>query len=179
MPAVTDCFKTQKICDDAVRRDPYYLPFIPDNLKTQVMCEKVVKDNLWNVEYVPEHLKTKTKEMCEKAVKDGRWSLRYASEHLKTTEMCKKVVRDGPWHLEYVIFRDHHIIAKPKPTTAGQEWPLRLALWRKFYNSHGKYKPELNEYFVSMSVKFCYVLCRKCLWYFLATSQSSKFTCTQ
>ena len=30
---------------------------------------------------------------------------------------------------------------------AGNEWPLSLALWRKFYNSHGKYKPELNEYF--------------------------------
>ena len=27
------------------------------------------------------------------------------------------------------------------------EWPLSLALWWKFYNSHGKYKPELSEYF--------------------------------
>ena len=45
------------------------------------------------------------------------------------------------------IFRDHHIVAKPRPTMAGNEWPLSLALWRKFYNSHGKYKPELNEYF--------------------------------
>ena len=45
------------------------------------------------------------------------------------------------------IFKDHHIIAKPKPTTAVDEWPLSLALWRKFYNSHGKYKSELNEYF--------------------------------
>ena len=45
------------------------------------------------------------------------------------------------------IFKDHHIVAKPKPTTAGDEWPLTLVLWRKFYNSHGKYKPELNEYF--------------------------------
>ena len=27
------------------------------------------------------------------------------------------------------------------------EWPLSNALWIKFYNSHGKYKPELNEYF--------------------------------
>ena len=42
------------------------------------------------------------------------------------------------------IFKDHHIVAKPKPTTAGDEWPLSLALWRKFYNSHDKYKPELN-----------------------------------
>ena len=45
------------------------------------------------------------------------------------------------------IFRDHDIAAKPQPTTAGDEWPLSLGLWRKFYNSHGKYKPELNEYF--------------------------------
>ena len=45
------------------------------------------------------------------------------------------------------IFKDHYIVAKPKPTIAGDEWPLSLALWRKFYNSHGKYKPDLNEYF--------------------------------
>ena len=44
------------------------------------------------------------------------------------------------------IFKDHHIIAKPKPTIAGDEWPLSLTLWRKFY-SHGKYKSELNKYF--------------------------------
>ena len=46
------------------------------------------------------------------------------------------------------IFKDHDIVAQPSPTTVGyDEWPLSLALWRKFYNSHGKYKPELNEYF--------------------------------
>ena len=45
------------------------------------------------------------------------------------------------------IFKDHHILTQPTSTTAGDEWPLSLALWRKFYNSHGKYKPELNEYF--------------------------------
>ena len=45
------------------------------------------------------------------------------------------------------IFEGHHIIAKPKPTIARDEWPLSLALWRKFYNSHGKYKSETKEYF--------------------------------
>ena len=46
------------------------------------------------------------------------------------------------------IFKDHHIVAQTSPTTVGyDEWPLFLSLWRKFYNSHGKYKPELNEYF--------------------------------
>ena len=45
------------------------------------------------------------------------------------------------------IFRDHQVVANPRPSTTGDEWPLSLALWIKFYNNHGKYKPELNEYF--------------------------------
>ena len=46
------------------------------------------------------------------------------------------------------IFKDHHIVAKPIPTTVDyDEWPLSIALWRKFYNSHGKYKSELNQCF--------------------------------
>ena len=46
------------------------------------------------------------------------------------------------------IFKDYHIVAKPSPKTVGYDkWPLSIALWTKLYNSHGKYKPELNEYF--------------------------------
>ena len=46
------------------------------------------------------------------------------------------------------IFKDHDIVIQTTPTTVGyDEWSLTLALWRKLYNSHGKYKPELNEYF--------------------------------
>ena len=45
------------------------------------------------------------------------------------------------------ILRDHHNVAKPRFTMAINEWPLSLGLWRTFYNSHGKYKPELNKYF--------------------------------
>ena len=46
------------------------------------------------------------------------------------------------------IFKDHHIVAKPRTTSIDyDEWSLSSALWMKFYNSHDKYKPELNEYF--------------------------------
>ena len=46
------------------------------------------------------------------------------------------------------VFKDHDIVAQPSPTTVGSdEWPLSLTLWRKFYDSHGKYRPELNEHF--------------------------------
>ena len=50
------------------------------------------------------------------------------------------------------ISKDHHIVAKPKPATPGDQWTLYLTLSRKFYNSHGKYKPELNEYFYCIDV---------------------------
>ena len=46
------------------------------------------------------------------------------------------------------IFKDHHIVAKPKTTIAGyDEWPLSNGLWMKFRDSHGKYEPGPNEYF--------------------------------
>ena len=46
------------------------------------------------------------------------------------------------------ISKDHHTVTKPSTTSVGyDEWPLSNALWMKFSNSHGKYKPELNEYF--------------------------------
>ena len=46
------------------------------------------------------------------------------------------------------IFKDYHIVAKPSTTSEGyNEWSLSNTLWMKFYNSHGKYKPELSEYF--------------------------------
>ena len=46
------------------------------------------------------------------------------------------------------IFKDHHIVAKPSTMLVGyDEWPLSNSLSMKFYNSHGKHKSELNEYF--------------------------------
>ena len=46
------------------------------------------------------------------------------------------------------IFKDHHIVTQPTLTTVRyDEWSLYLNLWNKFYNSHGKYRSELNEYF--------------------------------
>ena len=42
-----------------------------------------------------------------------------------------------------IILKDHHIVVQPTPATVGyNEWSLSLTLWRKFYNSHVKYKPE-------------------------------------
>ena len=46
------------------------------------------------------------------------------------------------------IFKDHHIVPQPRPTSVGyDEWALSNTRWMKLYNSHGKYRLELNEYF--------------------------------
>ena len=46
------------------------------------------------------------------------------------------------------IFKDHRIVAKPSNMSVGyNEWPLFSALWMKYHDRNGKYKPELNEYF--------------------------------
>ena len=67
-------------------------------------------------------------------------------------------------------FKDHHIVAKPSPMTVGyDEWSLFIALWTKFYNSHGKYQPELNEYFHMYQCQLIHVLCHNCALCFLAT----------
>ena len=57
------------------------------------------------------------------------------------------------------IFKDHHILAQPTPTTVDyNEWLLSLTLWRKFFNSHGKYKPQLNEYFQMYQCQLNFVI---------------------
>ena len=42
------------------------------------------------------------------------------------------------------IIEDHHIVPQLSPVPVGyDEWLLSNALWMKFYNSHGKYRPEV------------------------------------
>ena len=42
------------------------------------------------------------------------------------------------------IFKDHHIVAQTGTTEVGYDkWQLSNAICMKFYNSHGKYKPEI------------------------------------
>ena len=57
---VSDHFKTEDMCNKAVRRGPYTLRYAPDHLKTQEMCDKAVRI-IFPDEY-------KTKDICNDAV---------------------------------------------------------------------------------------------------------------
>ena len=51
---VPDCFKTQEMCDKAVEIDPFILWHVSDNLKTQGMCIRTVEACLGLLEHVPD-----------------------------------------------------------------------------------------------------------------------------
>ena len=54
LPFVPDCFKTQEICNKAIDIDSFVLWHILDNLKTQVMCVKAGEAGLGLLAYVPD-----------------------------------------------------------------------------------------------------------------------------
>ena len=64
--SVTDPYKTQEICDEAVGNYAHELEFLPAQYKTQKMCDEVVHDYSSIIQFVSECYKTK--EMCNKAV---------------------------------------------------------------------------------------------------------------
>ena len=51
---VPDCFKTQQMCDKAVEIDPFILRHVPDNLKTQGMCIRAVEVDPGLLDYIPD-----------------------------------------------------------------------------------------------------------------------------
>ena len=117
---VPDYFKTQKMCDAAIRMDPgmvnfitpdgvllrmasVLLFFVPDHLKTQEMCDKMVAFNPYMLDDVPDYFKTQ--EMCNEAVRRRPWLLCHILDHLKTQKMCDAAVMEDPWLLNYVPSR--------------------------------------------------------------------------
>ena len=104
--------KTQEICNEAMRIEPYSLAFVPDNLKTQEMCDKSVEIDPYILWHVPDHFKTQ--EMCIKAVGAGPSLLPYVPDRFKTQEMCNEAVRMDSWSLEYIpdwFVKQQHIEA--------------------------------------------------------------------
>ena len=50
-------FKTQEMCDDAIKRDECMLIHVPDRFKTQKMCDDAIKHDIRMFKYVPDHLR--------------------------------------------------------------------------------------------------------------------------
>ena len=72
---ISDRFKTQEMCDEAVTYSPRMLRHEPDHFRTLGMCIKAVKKNPQRLQDVPDQFKTQ--KMCEKALKKshGCWKV--------------------------------------------------------------------------------------------------------
>ena len=81
---VPDCFKTQEICNEAVRNKLYMIYFVPDHFWMQEMCNEIMCTMLDAFHRIPDRLKTQ--EMCEKVVKDDPSSLQYKPDWFVTQQ---------------------------------------------------------------------------------------------
>ena len=46
--------KTQEICAEALRKDPFLLQFVPDCFKSQEICAEVVREEQYLLHVVPD-----------------------------------------------------------------------------------------------------------------------------
>ena len=83
-----------------VPRNPYALDYVPDQYKTQKMCDKAVRMDPDALEGVPNRFKTQ--EMCDVAVMEDRYALEFVPDYRKSEKMCDKVVWEHPSSLQYV-----------------------------------------------------------------------------
>ena len=81
---VPDHFKTQDVCNEVVRREPYNLRYAPDHLKTQEICDETVHTEPLSLAYVPDGFKTQ--KMCDQAVRDDSSSLQFVPDWFVTQE---------------------------------------------------------------------------------------------
>ena len=51
---VSECYKTQNMCDKAVNTYPSTIEFVPECYKTQKMCDKAVNKCLFLFDSIPD-----------------------------------------------------------------------------------------------------------------------------
>ena len=84
---ISDNLKTQKMCNEAMRIEPYSLAFVPDRFKTQKMCDKTIEIDPFTLWHVPGNLKTQG--MCIRAVEAGLGLLEYVPDWFVTQQQLK------------------------------------------------------------------------------------------
>ena len=113
---IPDNLKTQEICNEAMRIEPYSLAFVPDCFKTEEMCDKAVEIDPFILWYVPDYLKTK--EMCIRAVKTGLGLLEHVPDWLVTQGQIDLWQDDDYWDGDDGIIRWYECYQKRKAQKA-------------------------------------------------------------
>ena len=98
---VSDHFKTQEMCNEAVCNNPYVHPF-----KTEEMSDDAVEASPWQVKYFPDQYKTQ--KMYDEAVIDDSSSLQYVPDWFVTSDWVHMWYVDN----EYRDYDDGTIVIK-------------------------------------------------------------------
>ena len=86
MKFLPEKYKTEELCEIAVKENPKAFQYVPEDMISQELCESVVKDNGWNLQYVP--FNHRTEEICSIAVEKDGHALRYVPSSQRTFEIC-------------------------------------------------------------------------------------------
>jgi len=88
---VPEKFKTKELCTQATEQDGCALEFVPKEFKTEEFCHKAVEKKGNALEFVPEEFKTQ--ELCTKAIKQKGNALKFVPEKFKTKEFCAEAIK--------------------------------------------------------------------------------------
>ena len=81
---VSDHFKTQEMCNEAMGNNPYMLRYVPDHFKTEEMGDDAAEASPQQLKYVPDQ--HKMQKICDEAVIDDSSSLQYVSDWFVTSD---------------------------------------------------------------------------------------------
>lgn len=85
--SLPDKFKTQRICDIAVKMNAYDFAFVPRQFITQEMCMDACSSKYGSaLEYVP--LEMRTTEICKASVARSADNIKFVPVPLRSTELC-------------------------------------------------------------------------------------------
>ena len=100
--SIPDCYKDQKMCNQAVNNYVHALEFVSECCRTCKICDKAVNTYLSRIQFVPKSYKTQ--EMCDKAVNKSfvfdsifDW-YKTVNKYWKMVEMYDKVIYEDPFY---------------------------------------------------------------------------------
>ena len=124
---IPDKLKTQEMCNEAMRIEPYSLAFLPDCFKTQEMCDKAIEIDPFILWHVPDNLKMQA--MCIRAVKAGLGLLEHVPDLFVTQGQIDLWHDDDYWHHDDGIIKWYEGYQKPKAQKASIKEELLPIAW--------------------------------------------------
>lgn len=101
-------WKTEAVCEAAVRGDGIMLHDVPEHLRTKRMCEAALSSSVHALPYVPAALHTP--DLYREAMENDPAAIRYFKPELLTREMCLDALArtDGLGLLRHIPYKDIH-----------------------------------------------------------------------